>query len=478
MRPMRTGAGTLRKGALHAVLGSCLAGVTPASAEDLNEGKGDYPLFVDRDLGSLGGACTRRDPCARITDALERARALRYGLETEALPVRQRIQIRVRSSSEPYTGSWVPEDIAADPTLEALPLLLNVSNLELRGESRFVTGSDGWIDPDGPVTRATTLQTNAPLPADRNISLIALVPTLGMSPDQVSVRGFVLDAQSEPGLAGFLVQVDRARDFEVRDMLLQNGSFGVAAAASSGVVSHSLIRGLGEGMLVFAGTSRHAADVTVHDVRLIENAFGGIAVFGTDGDASGIYPPFVDFGAHGATFQREPGGNQGDATRLRLLRVDSSRNSGIPIFSSGLRIALHGPRFPPLTSTGHLFIDVRDSRFNDNDFAFVIDAGFPFRSDDAVLGGNLVARFDGNEASGSLTAKALITFTRVDAAQTLPDSMTAWQYLRAARYSLHATSGELSGGPAPEDAVWIDDPDTDPGAPAELLDNGLYVRAR
>jgi hypothetical protein len=59
-------------------------------------------LVVDQVHGRLGGECTNVDPCARITDALTIARAMRYGFDS-AIPKlnkHERINITVRRDSQ------------------------------------------------------------------------------------------------------------------------------------------------------------------------------------------------------------------------------------------------------------------------------------------------------------------------------------------------------------------------------------------
>jgi hypothetical protein len=109
----------------------------PGAALAQTQGDDAVRLLVDRDHGRLGGQCTESDPCARITDALNTARAMRYGLDPAIpkLAPHKRITISVRASATPYLGSPDPLRLAANPNLEALPLFVNISDLDLIGET-------------------------------------------------------------------------------------------------------------------------------------------------------------------------------------------------------------------------------------------------------------------------------------------------------------------------------------------------------
>jgi hypothetical protein len=435
-------------------------------------------LLVDRDHGRVGGACTKDDPCARITDAVAIARALRYGLDPEIpkLKRRTRIVITVRASSNAYLGSPDPVRLAADPSLEPLPLFLNISDLDLVGESKFQTDQSGWIVADAAIADATTIKSEAPLPVGRNIPLILIGVTDGMTADRVCVRGFVLDGSTSPGRTGFLISVDRGKGFVIRDIFGVNATYGVATQGASGVVARSLFTGLGEGVLVFAGNSADGpADVTVRHTRAVRNLFGGLAFFGTTLVPTKGLPAFVDFGAYAGVFVPVPFTGIADRTVGRVIHNDLSENTAVPVVTAGLRMALVGPNLPPGQSAGHLFMIVKGNRLDDNAHAFSIDAGFPFRASPTDFAGSFACRFANNEATGSRTAKAIVTFTRNNAAETLPGSMTVWKYVVNSRFHVMYSGGEFDEAPGSSGRVWIDNPDVDPGDPGRLLNNELIL---
>jgi hypothetical protein len=449
-------------------------GATLARAESDNM---DGRLFVDRDGGRLGALCTASDPCARITDALAIARAMRYGLDPaiSTLQPHQRISIRVRASSTPYLGSPDPARLAANPSLEALPLFLNISDLDLAGESKFTRDADGWIQ-ENSVTDATIIKSEAPLPG--NLALILVGLSDGMSAKDVTVRGFVLDGSTEPSGAGLLISVDRAQRFRIRDTYQMNATYGVVAQGSSGFVEQCFMSHMGEGVLVFGGNdSNWRSEVTVRNTRSITNNFGGLAFFGSSYISNGL-SVVADFGAYKSVFQPVPFTGPVDRTVGYVLHNDLSGNKTDLTLTSGLRMALIGPSLPAGQSAGNLVMTVIGNRLNDNAHAFTIDAGFPFRSSPLEFTGSFAGWFEDNEATGSLTAKALVTYTRNNAAETLPGSMATWKYLVNSPYQVMYTNSEFDETSGSSGSVWVDNPDADPTVPGQSLSNELILQAR
>src|SRR5437016_1897381 len=188
----------------------------PGAALAQAQGDDAGRLLVDRDHGRLGGGCTVSDPCARITDAINIARAMRYGLDPAIpkLPPHNRITISVRASATPYLGSPDPVRLAANPNLESLPLFLNISDLDLVGDTKFTRGEEGWIDENSAFTDATVIKSEAPLVG--NLALFLIGVTQGMAADDVTVRGFVLDGNTPVDGNGFRIVWDRDQHFQIR----------------------------------------------------------------------------------------------------------------------------------------------------------------------------------------------------------------------------------------------------------------------
>lgn len=435
----------------------------------------DNELVVDRDSGRLGSPCTSVDPCARITDALAIARAKRYGFDP-AIPMlnpHRRIRIIVRASSKPYTGSSDTLKLKADPFLESWPLFINISDLDLIGESRFNKDADGWIEENSVVSNATVIKSVEALPG--NLALILIGVSAGMTADDVSVEGFVLDGNTPAPSSGFLIVVDRGQSFAISDTYLINATYGVATQGATGVVERCLMTNMGEGVLVFGGNSTNwPSEVTVRNTRSVDNAFGGLVFFGSAFSPNAAFPPLADFGAYNGVFQPVPFTGTLDRTVGHVVHNDLSRNAAIPNTTSGLRMALIAPNLPAGQAAGHLVMTVNDNRLNDNAHAFVIDAGFSFRSKPTDFTGSFTGKFDNNQASGSHTARALITFNRNNAAET-PSLLPVWKYLVNSRYQVMYSNGEFDETAGPGGRVWIDNPAVDPIS-GRILNNELILQ--
>jgi hypothetical protein len=346
--------------------------------------------------------------------------------------------------------------------------------LDLLGQSKFSKDQDGWMEENPIVQDATTIKAETTLPG--NVALILIGVSKGMKADDVTVQGFILDGTAALG-SGFLLVADRAQRFAIRNLYELDATYGIGTQGALGVVEHCLMTNMGEGVLVFGGNSTNwLSQVTVRDTRSVQNAFGGVAFFGSTFAPNDSIHPIADFGAYSGVFQPVPFTGALDRTVGYIIHNDLSHNTAVPTLTSGLRMALIGPSLAPEQSAGHLVMFVKDNHLNDNAHGFIIDAGFPFRPSPTIFTGSFTGRFENNEARGSLTAKALITFTRNNAAETLPSSMLAWKYLMNSRYQVTYSSDEFDPGAGASERVWIDDPSVDRGDVRLTLGNHLLLQ--
>ena len=176
----------------------------------------DTRLFVDA-VATQNGDGSRDNPFWRITDAVERARALRQEDHEK------RIVIDVLPGT--YTGSYDPAHLPSNPKLELLPIILNVSDLSLEGATAFDEDGHGLLTGTYPPETETLVTTDLPLTRGQMLLLIAST-TDGMAGNQVSVSGFVTDAQAQgqPGVPGFLIYADRVSDFSIHHNLARRGN--------------------------------------------------------------------------------------------------------------------------------------------------------------------------------------------------------------------------------------------------------------
>jgi hypothetical protein len=195
--------------------------------------------------------------------------------------------------------------------------------------------------------------------------------------------------------------------------------------------------------------------------------------------STAVYSPnssfasLAQFGAYAGVFQPVPVAGSLLRTIGYVIHNDLSHNIAIPTLTSGLRMALIGPNLPRGQSAGQFMI--KDNHLNENAHGFIIDAGFPFRSSSTEFKGKFGGRFENNEAIGSLTAKALITFTRNNAAETLPGSMAVWNFLVDSRHRVIYSNGEFDETSGPSGRVWIDNPYADPSDSSRALNNQLIL---
>jgi hypothetical protein len=173
-------------------------------------------------------------------------------------------------------------------------------------------------------------------------------------------------------------------------------------------------------------------------------------------------------GAHGTAFEAVPGIGEADRNALHLVRVEPQPGHSHVHFwvevGTG-RLASHRSRSP----------DTSSSQFNDNAFAFVVDAGFPLRSSEATRSGSLVARFDGNEARDKPPPRHSSPSIASMPRRRCPMRWAPGSTYAALATSLFATSGELDEGSTPADVVWIDHRSLDPAALDAPLDNRLRL---
>ena len=216
--------------------------------------------------------------------------------------------------------------------------------------------------------------------------------------------------------------------------------------------------------------------VTCHQTAL-PPSFGGLAFFGSSYIANGS-SAVADLGAYKGVFQPVSFTGAVDRTVGHVIHNDLSGSTTDLTLTAGLRMALIGPGLPAGQSAGHLAMTVIGNRLNDNAHAFTIDAGFPFRSSPADFTSSFAGWFEDNEATGSLTAKALVTFTRNNAAETLPGAMATWKYLVNSSYQVMFSSGEFDEASGPGGRVWIDNPAVDPNVPSQTLSSELILQAR
>jgi len=181
-------------------------------------------LFVDAAAAANGDGSSEH-PFVRITDALDRARAIR---RDSAAPIDIQVESGVYVGSYTNTGS----------TIELLPIRLDVSHLKLIGTTKM--GKDESGLPTGVIksNSNTLLLADPPLEGMRSI--------LALSSPNVTVENLSFDAGS--GHGGWVVRVDQVQDFTLVNNYVTGGStdsaMGIHVSRSSGnIVGNYVTRG-------------------------------------------------------------------------------------------------------------------------------------------------------------------------------------------------------------------------------------------
>jgi len=346
--------------------------------------------------------------------------------------------------------------VAAGLYVKKLPLILDVPNLRLEGETILTTDGNGlpigFVDPT-----ETRLIAQPPLAGVQTILLIGPT-TSNLTGNGVTVQGLVLDA-GNGGLVvdGRDVTVDRVSRFSIRrNVLTGSAGLGVDARASSGVIEENFIAGVGCGGCLSAGNQRAPASYSFLRNRSFNNAFVGVLVLGSSYD--GVQNQALLPVAPGTTF---------DSVTAVISGNDLSDNNHDPNFSAGIRLFAIIPPIPAAQSAGNLTVSVSNNTITNNAFGVTIDAGFPFRADPRLWTASFRTTFSGNIISGSKKAQALITFTRNTTAISPPELKKGFKYLQDSTITISDPGGDLNG-------YWLDHPAIDP-IDGRLLNNRLKV---
>ena len=169
----------------------------------------------------------------RITDALDRARAIR---RDSAAPIDIQVGPGVYVGSYTNTGS----------TIEPLPIRLDVSHLKLIGTTKMEKDESGL--PTGVIksNSNTLLLADPPLEGMRSI--------LALSSPNVTVENLSFDAGS--GHGGWVVRVDQVQDFTLVNNYVTGGNtdsaMGIHVSRSSGKILGNYVTRGGCGICIVA----------------------------------------------------------------------------------------------------------------------------------------------------------------------------------------------------------------------------------
>lgn len=245
-----------------------------------------HTIFVDRSSTAADADGSADAPFKTITQALELARKIRYGDPVAGIsPSPEKISICVAPGQ--YVGSFAPSD---DPCLERLPLLLNVSCLEIRGGTLLVQRGGLPISiVDG---TATTLSATAPQGQKQYFVLAtrtyrrdasgALDDSQELAGDDVTVLGLHFQADPARQLPSALLAFDGVSGFVARGNAFVDGANGIFTRLSSGRIEGNLVVGHAVAFYLTGGSRRFPARLEVRGNRALGGpaAVAGLGLLG------------------------------------------------------------------------------------------------------------------------------------------------------------------------------------------------------
>jgi hypothetical protein len=417
-------------------------------------------LYVDvtHPKAQLFGSCSSPQvPCRRITDALARARVIRF--EQMQKPGYSEDTVRpIVIEVEPgdYVGTYGPNP---NNVLEDLPLLLNVPKVTIRGKTVMNFDASGLPVSVVDDTR-TTVRSQETLSAGQ--FLVGILQTLRNSDGTITlgngagVENLVIRPGGGPG-----VKCQEVRGVAIRHNLIGDESgplqaSGTLCSSGSGTFEGNLYihNVLGAG---FAGGPEDSpSDFVFQGNRSLANSSGSIFVGGSV-DPS-VFSTF-DLGSYETEFTVV--GRAVETlykTTVVISGNDLSDNTDQPGFSFGIRIAT---RFDmPGGLPGNVTATIWNNTIAGNQVGIMIDAGFPRRIY-PPFSGELDIVLSGNSISDSNTLKASVSFNRTFAA-----NIANWKYLQDTTYTISDPDLTLQGAP-------VEHPATDP-LDGRVLNNRLY----
>jgi hypothetical protein len=354
------------------------------------------------------------------------------------------------------TSETIVIHVASGKYVETLPLILDIPNLQLEGETTLTMDANGV--PTGFVgSGSTQLLAKPALSGVQTVLLIG--PTSNGTGNGVTVQGLVLDAGTNGSTGdGRDITIDRVALFSIRRNVLLGAGLAMDFRAAGGVIEENFITGNGCGACLSAGNALEPASYSFVRNRSVKNAFSGLVIVGSSYD--GVQHPALVPIEQGEIF---------DSITAVIDANDLSGNKRAPNFTSGLRFFAFTPTVPQGQSTGSIQATVTNNTITNNSFGVVIDAGFPWRDDPRVWAANFNIVFSRNTVSVSKKAQALITFTRFTTSLDSKE-LNVFKYLTNSLFSISDFDNSLSG-------YWFDNPLTDPisGLPLQntLVVNGV-----
>jgi hypothetical protein len=364
-----------------------------------------------------------------------------------------------------YVGTFAPDVLAAHPQYEALPLVIDVPGIALRGATTLAL--DDYDRPVAVRADATTLIAEPPPPAVDGTQPYVLVATterrdgesvVRSSGNAARIEGFVLSfARCKSGDAcnangdcpaedscqlvgrGTGILTHFVRDYMIRGNAITGaGSFAIQHSAASGSTIRNLLTRNSPAGISYIGPTPGPSKVWQNTST---NLGGGMVLVCAGGEFT---LPTVAHEGNLSVLPRPVDGSM-NRTDVEISGNDFGHHIGF-----GLRILMFGfVPFPP--GVADCSVTALRNRITDNAIGVVVDAGFPYQTRDGVdvdtaWTARFSGRFEGNAVEGS-AENALVTLTRFtstrDCRELDPKQPTSFRFLRNSTYTI-STDGELA----------------------------------
>ena len=208
-------------------------------------------------------------PFVRITDAVERARAIRRDSAA-----------KLSFMSRP-ASTWAAT-LSTGPGIEPLPILLDVPRLKLFGTTAMEKDEVGL--PTGVIKPGS----NTLLLADPPLEGIQSLLAVGSASDDIVVERITvanLSLNAGSGNGGRILRVDQVQEFTVLDNYITGGrtdaSIGMYVSRSSGQILGNYVTRAGCGMCIVAGDVSSPTSVLISGNRSVSNQEGGVLLSGS-----------------------------------------------------------------------------------------------------------------------------------------------------------------------------------------------------
>jgi hypothetical protein len=424
-------------------------------------------LFVDRDSPSTLEEGTPTAPYRTITRALERARELRYGCPTKGIvPSGDEIVIHVRSAAT-HIGSFDPAVFdpgspSFDPTKERLPLLLNISRLQMVGGGELAVDEQGLPVSMAPGT-AVTLRADRQQGTKQYLVLVHRsrpLPGCGypegfeMAGDDVTIRGFFFDGRAADSRTGLFptaaIGIDRVGAFDVRGNELRNSPNGIWTSQASGQIRENLASANTTlAFIVNGGSTLHPAMVTVSRNRANANPSYGLALGGAGETGDGRRD--LDLGANAFVNVPHPVFDRSinpeaipDTLEARVIGNDLSGNGQGSVRAAAYFAYPYKTANESQEEIANIVAEIEANICRDNGrHGLVFDSGFTHRADPRRWTATMTLSLGGNQLENNGFGPAYFGFTRYQesinaALGSLNPANSQFRYLRDSSYDVTA----------------------------------------